>query len=171
MAKLENMINTHFRFGYEKIKSDIYQLSEDESYTMITDLDLGSNQTCKIIIWSNESCIPHFHIVFPDVNTEFNESSLCILYPRYYIHKDNFKKLTNSQLKAIEDWLHKSTLNQYTTNWFQICIMWEKFNWFKHYVGQDKIKSIPIPKYHLMNDDDILVDDDFYLDYNYKEFL
>ena len=82
MAKLENMINTNFRFDYNEIKADIKQLAEDESYTFINNLDLGDNQTCKIVIWSNESCIPHFHIIFPDNS----ESCLCILYPKYYIH-------------------------------------------------------------------------------------
>lgn len=161
MAKLENMINTNFRFDYNEIKADIEQLAENESYTMITDLNLGDSQICKIVIWSNESCIPHFHIVFPD-NTE---SCLCILYPKYYIHKNNFKRLTYKQLKIIEDWLYKSTLNQYTTNWFQICIMWENSNWFKHYTGENDIKSRPIPNYHLTNYNHILLEDDFYPDY------
>ena len=162
MVKIENMVNKDFKYDYNNFKIDLQSLEEDESYTFISNLDLGDGLICKIVIYSNESKIPHFHIISIDNNFE---SCLCILDSKYYIHKNNIKPLSYNQLLNLENWLKDNSLNPHTTNWSQLCYIWDKSNWFKHYKGEDIIESIQMPEYSQTINQ---ITDTYYEDFYFK---
>ncbi len=88
--------------------------------------DFSSIGECKVYVYSNEKCTPHFHII----TNNGDESYICIYKPLYFNHCDNKSiRLNYKQRKILNEWLDKPCrVSEKISNWECIDLVWKTGN-------------------------------------------
>jgi hypothetical protein len=155
MIKYGHLINKDITCGVRAYKQYISRLPKNES-VLWKNIDLEDNISYNMLIWFNESKIPHFHFVSDDSSFD---TSICFYEPRYYIHKERFNKLNESQIKRLVEFINES--NHLGTMYS----LWDSFNLYRHYLDDNKYKykeDIVIPDYTQLNNLDPIIEERFY---------
>lgn len=104
----------------------MYDASKDPNY--VDHLYLGKIQftdpgLCSIEVYGNECMIPHFHIIGDNF-----ECCPCIYEPLYFNHGNKNDKLSNKDLKTLDNWLREQSkfYTQKISNWESICVLWHQ---------------------------------------------
>lgn len=88
--------------------------------------DFNSIGECKVYVYSNEKCTPHFHII---TNTG-DESHICIYKPLYFNHYNGKNiRLNSKQRKKLNEWLDEPCwASEEISNWDCIDLVWQTGN-------------------------------------------
>ncbi len=147
MPKYEDLINKEYSGNDIELFKRVLEVMPTNERLDWDNVDLGDNINYHLVVWFNEDTWPHFHIISDDGSFE---TSLSILEPSYYYHK-NIQPLTNLQIYKLIEYLNES-LDGYYTRWNCICQYWRDFNVDKIYLYKENFQDnnanlISIPDY------------------------
>ena len=88
----------------------------------VSKLNLKRLGECKILIYSNEGPLPHFHL--QSKNDEF-KTCICIYSAHYFAHGEAYRGTLNSGQRNQLDAYLRSRVKNNMTIWEQIANFWE----------------------------------------------
>ncbi len=148
MPKYEDLINKEYAGNNIELFKRVLEVMPTNERLDWDNIDLGDNINYHLVVWFNEDTWPHFHIIS---DAGLYETSLSILEPSYYCHKDNLQLLSDLQMQKLIEYLNESPDGHYT-RWNCICQYWRDFNKDRMYQFRENFLDnnanlIPIPNY------------------------